>query len=513
MPTTTQTPDKVVLTNRAALKAKYGAAGLQAIDQALARMVAADDGRGLATHVIALDDKPTMVKLAGKPITKPADPKQAKAAVDAVCRKLRPDYVVLLGSIDVIPHQNLKNPIAAQEDADRTAWSDLPYACEAAYSTTISAFLEPTRVVGRLPDITASQDVDPFVARIDTAASYVRHDPDDYDAYLGITAAIWTKSSKMSVRQIFGSTAQLEVSPPDGPEWPADAIRRRAHFINCHGAPADPCFYGEHEDTGEQPVAHDAALIAGKIRDGTIVAAECCYGAELYDPVLSGGQHGMVDTYLAGGAYAFFGSSTIAYGPSDENAEADLICQYFLKEARAGASLGRAVLEARHQFIRTSSPLSPLELKTLAQFHLMGDPSIHAVRAATPHALAPAGAAAEEGARRKNRRHGLGLSGVATGRAATFAVDQSLKPRPDVRALLDRVATQEGAVDVRIATYPVEGARVPQAWKSAKTRGVLAIHVAVGKRPVRVAHKVPQLVVITAFETPAGLHLRRSYSR
>src|SRR5262249_54640309 len=146
--------------------------------------------------------------------------------------------------------------------------------------------------------------------------------------------------------------------------------------------PANPRFYGE---PGKPlPTAHDAALIGGKVTDGTIVSAECCYGADLYDP--AGGQMGLCNTYLAQGAFGFFGSSTIAYGPPTGNGAADLICQYFLNHIRDGASLGRACLQARLDFVQqaggTGGALSPIDLKTLAQFSLLGDPSLTPVKPA-----------------------------------------------------------------------------------------------------------------------------------
>jgi hypothetical protein len=52
----------------------------------------------------------------------------------------------------------------------------------------------------------------------------------------------------------------------------------------------------------------------------------------------------------------------------------------------AGASLGRAVLEARQQYAASMTDLDPVDLKTLAQFNLLGDPSIHPVRVPTPGA-------------------------------------------------------------------------------------------------------------------------------
>ena len=59
----------------------------------------------------------------------------------------------------------------------------------------------------------------------------------------------------------------------------------------------------------------------------------------------------MCNTYLANKAYGYFGSSTIAYGPSTTNDQADLMCQSFLKQVLAGASLGRAALQARLDYI------------------------------------------------------------------------------------------------------------------------------------------------------------------
>jgi hypothetical protein len=85
---------------------------------------------------------------------------------------------------------------------------------------------------------------------------------------------------------------------------------------------------------------------------------------------------GLCHAYLEGAAYGFFGSTTIAYGPATGNGEADLICQYFLQAMKAGATLGQATLDARLKFVLTSGPLSPVGLKTLAQFLLLGDPAI-----------------------------------------------------------------------------------------------------------------------------------------
>jgi hypothetical protein len=87
-------------------------------------------------------------------------------------------------------------------------------------------------------------------------------------------------------------------------------------------------------------------------------------------------------TYLQQGAVGVFGASTVAYGPSSSNAYADVICRMFMAEVLGGASLGRAALLARQQFVQSQSFLDPTDLKTLAQFNLLGDP------AAVPFVLA-----------------------------------------------------------------------------------------------------------------------------
>ena len=99
-------------------------------------------------------------------------------------------------------------------------------------------------------------------------------------------------------------------------------------------------------------------------------------------------------SYLQQGAYGYFGSTTIAYGPATGNGAADLICQYFLLNVLEGASIGRAMLMACQQFVNQAGQMDAIDLKTLSQFYLLGDPSVHPI--ATPSATSlPKGIAAE----------------------------------------------------------------------------------------------------------------------
>ena len=448
---------KVIVTNGAALKAKYGASfDLAATVKPL---IDADRRRGTTTRVVDIADAATMRDLGGTAVKKPKDPKQNKDAIDAVFKKLRPHFLVLLGSVDVIPHQDLRNPMRG--DGDAQALGDLPYACDAKYSRQVADFRGPTRVVGRLPDATGAKLPAALKAAIATAAKAKSRPRSAYDDALGITARVWKDSTALSLRNTFGSAREMKISPTAGPRWQAPFLSRRMHFINCHGAPVDPLFYGE--SGGNYPTAHSAAYVGGKLAEGTVASAECCYGAELYDASEAGGQAGIVSTYLAGGAYGFFGASTIAYGPAAGNGAADLICQYFLQRVLAGASLGRAALEARQRFVRNASLLDPVDLKTLAQFSLMGDPSIQPVRR-------PAG---DREARRANLL-ALGLS-LEAGRS--FAAEPKRSTPKASEKALAALRKELGLADAEVTSYAVEPAPVVARAAAAAPSAPDAIHV------------------------------------
>jgi hypothetical protein len=102
--------DKLIVTNRKALGKKYGSKGLSKIRNALRSLVAADKKRGIQTRVVYLDDAPTMKKMGGKAVITATDPRENKIAIDAIFKSVNPDYLMILGAPDVVPHQDLNNP-------------------------------------------------------------------------------------------------------------------------------------------------------------------------------------------------------------------------------------------------------------------------------------------------------------------------------------------------------------------------------------------------------------------
>jgi len=376
--------DKIIVSNNSALTAKYGKDGLAKIEAAVAALVAADKGRGISSRLVYLDIAAGMKKMKGKAVTLATSPQQNKQAIDAVAKATDPEYLMILGAPDVVPHQDLRNLMFQKEDDDdRFAYGDLPYACDGAYSQDTTKFKGPTRVVGRLPDLRGAREPSYLIKLLKIASQYRTRDVKDYARYFGMSTQSWEQSTAMSLFNIFGNSDELLLAPPTAPPIPAKKLEPLSHFINCHGGSSDPEFFGETRNLKSQPVSMTSDSIKNKIKPGTVASIECCYGAEMYDSVTLSLPLPICQRYLEEGAYGYFGSSTIAYGPADSNGAADLITQYFLLAILEGASLGRAALMARQRFVQEVGELDPVDLKTLAQFSLLGDPSVQPARVAT----------------------------------------------------------------------------------------------------------------------------------
>jgi len=512
--------DKVIITNMGALREKYGKR-MPRIERALLRLVAADGKRGLETKVMAVDSAADMEAIGGRPAMDKNNQKQVKTAVDAVYQAYRPDYLMILGAPDIFPHQDLRNPVYdPRGDDDRVVPSDIPYACEAFYSTDSRRFIGPTRVVGRLPDLMGSADPAYLVSLLGTAARHKTRARSDYQKHFSVTAEVWKESTALSLAKLFGSGAAMATSPPKGPAWTPAQLGRRVHFINCHGAPSDPNFYGQRGNA--YPVAHSAKRLIQKIMNGTVIAVECCYGAELYDPADSGMQAGICSTYLRDGAYGYFGSSTIAYGPSEGNGQADLICQYFLSEVLEGASLGDAALRARHRFAQAYTHLDPVDLKTLIQFHLLGDPSIHAVSYVT-HAMARAKVFKKAFRGRQNvkgtrmlRREKSARTGTNLQHSLGTVKTTDASMPPDVAEILASAAKESAVSGFGTRTFNIAFPAVAMKGnmsRFAEVRKGRAVHLLVGRKDLPPDAPGRVVALVATVQDGQLIHIRRLHSR
>jgi hypothetical protein len=297
-----------------------------------------------------------------------------KNAIDALYRWFKPDYVMILGSSDVVPHIKVSN-LTGDEDG-LIIDSDLPYACDRPFHRNARHFLSPTRVVGRLPDINGGRDPAYLVRVIESATTITKRPRKDYEKWFGLSAKVWTGSSAITSANLFSNFDGLSFCPPEGTGRHRNLDKARIHFFNCHGDSGAHKFWGQQEEA--YPTSFSSDDVPPRLLEGTIVAAECCYGAQQYAP--GRGKRSISATYLASNAAAYVGSTTIAYGEDRTQENADLLAQYFVQFVLRGHSVGRAFLEARQEFVKSSAPrIDVYELKTIAQFLLLGDPSLHLV--------------------------------------------------------------------------------------------------------------------------------------
>lgn len=496
--------DKIIVTNRKALTKKYGYKGFTTIRKMLTILQNADKERGIKSAVVYLDNDPGMKKLGGIAVKNFSDPRENKIAIDAVYKHYTPHYLMILGATDIVPPQDLKNPLyPAGDDEDEYASSDLPYACDVPYSQDPAKFIGPTRVVGRLPDLTGASDPSYIVSLIKTAAGHRTRSCSDYKSHLGLSAAVWQKSTRLSLSNIFGNGNQLLLAPPYGPNYPKGQLRNRMHFINCHGAAAAPEFYGQRDDNF--PISLTYKSSKGQIVDGTIAAVECCYGAELYNSIELVTDPPICQSYLQQGGYGYFGSTTIAYGPAEGNGAADLICQYFLQNVLKGASTGHATLMARQQYVEKASEMDATDLKTLAQFYLLGDPSVHPI--AQPNATKiPNKVTRTEAERffRSERRQIMKSTGYFLSRTKAIASkkERTSKLSPTTKSELQNIVKHAGLSEMQTFTvFRVERGLTGSADSTAKAiKKTLRYLITIGTPGGKPAKKVKRGVAVVAKE-------------
>jgi hypothetical protein len=507
--------DKIIITNHKALLKKYNSKGFAMIRKALTILVAADKKRGIKSRVVYLDDQNSMKKIKWKAVLNASDPCQNKVAIDAIFKFFNPHYLMILGATDIVPHQDLDNPVFSQDDPDVHALGDLPYACDTPYSRDPAQFVGPTRVVGRLPDLVGASEPSYLVSLLKTAADYTKRSPDDYIAYLGLSAEVWQGSTRLSVNNIFGNSEKLLLAPPSGPNYPDGQLRNRMHFINCHGGPVSPEFYGQHGN--RYPASLTTQSTVGEIPEGTVAAVECCYGAELYDSITLVIDKPICQSYLQQGAYGYFGSTTIAYGPADGNGAADLICQYFLQNVLEGTSIGRAALMARQKFVANVAQMDAVDLKTLAQFCLLGDPSVHPVTK-TSATEVPKGMTITDAERffRTERREKMKSAGaflIDTKPTASQRVSPG-KLSPKTRITLSNIAKLAGlSKKPTFTAFAVKGAREYKGLAVKGTNVSLRYLVAIGTPQGETIEKIKRGVAIVAKELNGRIIGYRIYNQ
>lgn len=425
---------KLSITHRATLARKYAPAALAKIDKAVADWIDADKARGITTVHVALDDAPAMRKLGVPAVTGKLTPLRTKRALDALARGLAPDYIALFGGHDVVPHFVVPNPSldAATGDDDADVPTDNPYASSRAYRARArESYLVPDRVVGRIPDVPCADgqgDAAWLVAALRTATAWAPRTRDFYASAYATCCDTWRKAGEATVRYLGIPQADLMIAPPeiDGAPLSRRRLARPLHVTKCHGALLDARYSGQR---GQKfPDILSSASLRAHAKPATLAAAMCCYGAQVFAPDdprnNTPGQWPIALAYLRGGAPGFMGATRIAWVGVSSMMCADWIVAGYLKKCLEGASLGRAMLEAKQDYLQflqgQGQRPDTADEKTMIEFVLLGDPSIHPVKSAATPVRTPAtrGAAVAvvrggvelQRAERRAARHELGAA-------------------------------------------------------------------------------------------------------
>jgi hypothetical protein len=382
------TSNKLIVTHRGNLLAKYGEAGVADIEDAVAKLVEADTNRGIRSQFVHLDDADEVKHYQSKKVPRLPTAASCKRVIDKICSVLTPDYVVLLGADDVIPHFLVPNPTRSEDgDTDVEVPTDNPYAASPAFNAKSRAsYLVTDRVVGRIPDVPGAKDPAMLLAYLRNSAAARPLDLAEFAADLLVCCDAWQQAGRLCVAEIARQVADLNLAPPadTDPAFP-NRYGARLQMIKCHGAPLDPHFYGQKGESF--PAVLDSTSLTGKTSVGTVVGAMCCYGAAVYDPshpaAIEPGVPALANIYLGQGTLGFAGSTTIAWVGVSEMACADLIVCRFLNNVMTGMSLGAAFLDSKQRFLadigKNGQMPDAAEEKTLLQFVLLGDPSLRAV--------------------------------------------------------------------------------------------------------------------------------------
>lgn len=371
--------DKLIISNKTALQKKYKA-DFSKIISLLKKIVTADKSKGLNTKYVFVDDAASMKPGKARVVKKFSNEKENKNTIDDLFLFFKPDYLLIFGAGDIIPFQKLVN----SGDDESVIDSDLPYACETAYTKNkhIQNYKNPSRVIGRLPDLYQTPDL-AYITQVTEHAINWKPIEVFPKKIFALSTGTWNKITDRIVSEALKINHPCFVSPPRKEEsWAKADLSPLLHLINCHGADIDHRFWGQHGKTEEiEPASINSQDVTKKLNKGTIKIAECCFGGQLYKPVLKIDlPMSIANSYLLNGAIGFVGSTCTSYGAinGDKNiANADLIAKYFLRHLLDGASIGRSFLETRQEYISKNKQPNPIDYKTLAQFNLLADPSVH----------------------------------------------------------------------------------------------------------------------------------------
>jgi hypothetical protein len=390
----------VTVKRRLERKYKKNSAALKQINTAIEDWIAADADRGVHTVHVAVDDSAEMLRVwrdyfpkapRVRPVSGRVTALKVKRAVDDLWERLKPKYLVLFGGDDLVPMFRVPNPThywsQGATDWDRMLPTDSPYASRKPFDPQdIDSYLVPDRVIGRIPDIKSIKDPGWLVDYLKTAARWRSKFPSFYKKTYAICTSESSSAGRECMQFISKPVSNLLISPPtrDTSTSARNRLSARLHLIKCHGTRLDANFWGK----GKRFVrAIKSTTLKECLKPATLVGTTCCWGAQIFSPYARHARRGrwpLASTYLRKGAFAFVGSTARAWFGGPTMGFADYIVADYLKWILRRASIGRAFLESKHgymcYYLEGGGTADALDQKTMIEYVLLGDPSIHPVK-------------------------------------------------------------------------------------------------------------------------------------
>jgi Peptidase family C25 len=364
------------------------------IDDARQKWIDADAKRGIQTMHVAVDDSadPNLKALGVSSVSGEITANKIKQVIDDLWAKITPTphYLVLFGAHDIVPMFEVENPtFDFNGDTDKTVLTDNPYASYQPFSANWHSYVYPDRVIGRIPDMLGDPDAAWFVEYLKTATKWKPKPASLYKRPYAICTAEAKRAGEDVMLEAFAnSTLPLFICPPisDTSAPARHRLSARLHAVKCHGNEGNPAFWGfaESDPKKEQPCP---AITSATLRQlphltrSTVVATMCCYGAQIFSPSGKTKEWPMASTYLRKGCLGFVGSTKKAWVGLSDIGHADRIVVNYLKNILAGESIGNAFLACKQDYYNITSGRVPgdEDAKTLIEYVLLGDPSIHPV--------------------------------------------------------------------------------------------------------------------------------------
>ena len=400
---------KLSVTVKSHLEHKYDDAALEKINDAVKGWIEADKNRGIQTVHVAVDDPSEMREVwrnyfpkapPVRSVSGKATAPKIKRVIDDLWKRLKPKYLVLFGGDDVVPMFKVPNPtLYWKQDLDRMLPTDNPYASSMAFDPQdIDSYLVPDRVIGRIPDMKGSRKrTDPtwLLKYLETAMSWASKSRDFYEKTYAICTSESKGGGKECMQFISKPVSDLLISPPTRDTLTSARNRLSAplHLIKCHGNRLDATFWGHNPNENNEKKAWKRAItsttLKTRLKPATVVGTTCCWGAQIFSPdarhVRSHKRWPLASTYLRKGALGFVGATGRVWFGEDTMRFADYIVGDYFKWILRHASIGRALLESKHgymcYYLEGGGTADALDQKTMVEYVLLGDPSIHPVAA------------------------------------------------------------------------------------------------------------------------------------